>query len=89
MSVFLSVEFGLFILNFNLCVCNVIGMFQTARSRMMDSVWLGAIALEFCGLGYWRACVRFRFLPCRYGETPWIGSKLAWPGRRMGTSVCA
>jgi len=88
-SVCLSVEFVLFILKFDYYVCNVIGVFPAARSRRLDSAWLGAIVLELCGLGNWRASVRFRCLPCRYGETPWTGSGLAWLGRRMGLSVCA
>jgi hypothetical protein len=42
-SVLLSVEFGLFILNFDYNFCNVIGVFQAARSRRLDSACLGAI----------------------------------------------
>ena len=36
-SVVLSVEFGLFILIFEYSFCNVIGVFQAARSRRLDS----------------------------------------------------
>ena len=85
----LSVEFDLFILKLDNYVYNVIGVFQAARSRRLDSVWLGAIMLELCGLGNWRANVHFRCLPCRYGETSWTRSGLAWLGRRLGVTVCA
>jgi len=88
-SVLLSFEFGLFILNFYYYFSNVIGVFQAARSRKLDSAWLGATVLELCGLGSWRASVRFRCMSCRYGETPWNGRGLAWLGRRMGVSVSA
>ena len=88
-NVLLSVEFGLFILIFEYSFCNVIGVFQAARNRRLDSAWLGAIVLGLCGLGSWRACVRFRYRPCRYGETPWTGSGLAWLGRRKGVSIYA
>ena len=50
MSVLLSVEFGLFILIFEYSFCNVIGVFQAARSRRLDSAWLGANVCCSCFL---------------------------------------
>ena len=61
-SALLIVEFGLFILIFDYYFCNVIGVFQAARSRGLDSAWLGAIVLELCGLGE-LACKRSFALP--------------------------
>ena len=49
-SVLVSVEFGLFILIIDYSSYNVIGVFQVARSRRLDSAWLGVNVCCSCFL---------------------------------------
>jgi hypothetical protein len=76
-SVLLGVDFGWCILRFYYFVWNVVGVGQTTRSRRLESAWMGAVVMKLCELGTWRACVRFRRLPCSYGGTPRPRSGLA------------
>ncbi len=86
--VLLGIDFGCCIWSFYYFSWNVVGVGQTAESRRLEQDLLGVVVMELCELEGWRACVRFRRLPCNYGGIPRTRSGLEWHGRRIAVSVC-